>query len=154
MTEQELQAYSERCGAELEEKQRKLKERFGLSGRDPYKLDLDEMVLHIEKEDGRDTSFSVVLIGSLAPVSKNWLWSWANESLNEKVRDRSATLKALYKETGFDIFRAETFKADTGLAQDLSALAIHHLGAEGLYRVKGGEDQDGQVMIYLALLPL
>jgi hypothetical protein len=154
MTEQELQAYTERCGAELEEKQKALKERYRLSGRDPYALDLDKMVLHIKKEDGEELSFSVVLIGSLAPVSRNWLWAWANESLSEKVRDRSASLKALYKETGFDIFRADTFKADTGLAQDLSALAIHHLDAEGLYRVNGGEDQDGQVMIYLALTSL
>ena len=128
-----------------------LKIQYGLSGHDPYELDLENLVLRINKEDGTEISFAVVLIGSLAPVSKNWLWAWANESLDEKVRDSSASFKSLYEETGFDIFRAGTFKADTGLAQDLSALAIHKLGAEGLYKVPGGEDQDGQVMIYLAL---
>ncbi len=154
MTEQELQLFTDRCVDELEAKQKSLKDHYGLTGRDSYELDLEERIITIRKEDGSQLRFSVILIGSLAPVSRNWLWAWSNESLNEKVRDGSAALKALYKETGFDIFRAGTFKADTGLAQELSALAVHQLGADGFYRVPGGEDQDGRVMIYMALFSL
>ncbi len=153
MTERELQMYADRCSIELEKKQKQLKADFGLSGQDEYVLDLDSRILRFEKDSVLRCQFSVIVIGSLAPVSKNWLWGWANESLREEFRERAAVLNALYDETGFDIFKVGTFKADANLARELSALAVHSLDAAGLYRVPGGEDQDGQVQIYLALFP-
>jgi hypothetical protein len=151
MTEQELQQYADRCFSALGGKQKVLQKKYGLTGKDHYELDLDNRTLCFEK-DGKVTScFNCIVIGSLAPVSKNWLWGWANESLNQPMRDKGAALKALYDETGFDLFRTGTFKADSGLAGELSALAVHHLGAEGLYKVPGGKDQDQDVVVYLAL---
>ena len=153
MTEKELQIYADRCNDELEKKQKQLKAYFGLSGQDEYVLDLGNRTLRFEKDGVLRCQFSVIVIGSLAPVSKNWLWGWANESLSEESRERAAALKVLYDETGFDIFKVGTFKADVNLARELSALSVHHLDAAGLYRVPGGKDQDGQVQIYLALFP-
>ncbi|MDC7220645.1 MAG: hypothetical protein PQJ59_11985 [Spirochaetales bacterium] len=153
MTEQELQAYAERCSDKLDSKQKKLRDKYGLSGRDEYRLDLETRQLVFEKDGKEFCRFTIIIIGSLAPVSKNWLWGWGNESLSREMRDKSALLKGLYEETGFDLFRTATFKADPNLARELAALAVHHLGAEGLYRVPGGKDQTGDIMIYLALYP-
>ncbi|MDC7223591.1 MAG: hypothetical protein PQJ60_07595 [Spirochaetales bacterium] len=153
MTEKELQAYADRCSDELEDKQKELQKKYELTGRNSYELDWERMVLRIETGPEVFREFAVILIGSLAPVSKNWLWAWANESLDSAVRDRSARLKALYDETGFDLFRTGTFKADGNLAREISALAVHHLGAAGLYRVPGGKDQDKNILIHMALFP-
>ena len=153
MTEIELQDYADRCAAELDRKQDLLRKTYGLGGFDEYVLDLEKGMLHFDKAGERACRFSTVLIGSLAPVSKNWLWGWANESLSGTIRERASRLKALYDKTGFDIFRAGTFKADGNLARELSALAVDFLGAAGIYRVPGGDDQGQNIQIYLALFP-
>lgn len=146
MTGEEIKKWTDKCLDELEAKQRKLKEEFGLGDLDGYHLDRKEAVLIFEKEGTPVCSFRVVPVGSLVPKNENWLWGWANKSLPGPMRETSGELKGLREETGFNLFEIESFKADKSLAQELTALAVHYLGADGFYRVIGD-----QTILYLAL---
>ncbi|MDC7231641.1 MAG: hypothetical protein PQJ58_00290 [Spirochaetales bacterium] len=146
MTGEELKSWTETCLDELEIKLKNLKDKFGLGSLDGYHLDTDKGLLIFEKDGKPACSFKALAIGTLVPDQQNWLWGWANRSLPEEMRNASGELKGLREETGFNIFEIESFKADTALAQELSALAVHVLGADGLYRVIGD-----QTVLYLAL---
>lgn len=146
MTGEEIKKWTEKCLEELEVKQKKLKEDFGLGDLDGYQLDREKAVLVFEKEGQPVCSFKVIPIGSLVPDRENWLWGWANKSLSEHMRDMAGELKGLREETGFNLFEIESFKADRALAQELSALAVHYLGADGFYRVSGDK-----TVLYLTL---
>ena len=144
MTERELQEYADRCGGELDRKQKSLRETYGLGGHGEYYLDQDKRELRFEKDGSPVSLFTVTVIGSLAPVSKNWLWGWANESLGANIREDSSRLKGLQEKTGFDIFSAGTFRADGNLAREISALAVDYLNAAGVYRVPAGRTRTAE----------
>ncbi len=146
VTGEEIKVWTEKCLDELETKQNDLRDRFGLGEMDSYSLDREKGVLVFEKQGEPVYSFKAVPVGTLVPDNQNWLWGWANESLPEKMREASAKLKDLHQETGFALFAIEAFKGDRTLAQEFSALAVHYLAADGLYRVSGES-----TILYLAL---
>lgn len=146
MTGKELQNWTETCLDELEKKQGNLKKEFALGEQDSYHLNREDGILIFEQEGNPSCSFKAVPIGSLVPERENWMWAWANASLTPSMRKAAEELKGLRDETGFGIFEIESFKADRTLAQELSALSVHYLGARGLYRVI-----TDQTVLYLAL---
>lgn len=146
MTGNEIKEWTNACLDELDGKLKDLKDKFGLGSLDSYHLDTDRSLLIFEKDEKAVCSFKVIPIGTLVPDQQNWLWGWANKSLPAHMREAGGKLKGLRQKTGFGIFEIESFKADKTLAQELSALSIHFLGADGLYRVIGDH-----TILYLAL---
>ena len=78
--------------------------------------------------------FPITAIGTHSAERQTWLWAWANDSCPSAAREASAAIKSLYDLTGFKVFDDIGIDASSGDAQDLSACAIHALGAIGLYR--------------------
>lgn len=67
------------------------------------------------------------------------MWGWANNSLIPARRERASALKALADQTGEGLFaRPGLFPIkDEPMAWDLSAIAVRHLGALGVFRAHG-----------------
>jgi sarcosine oxidase delta subunit len=93
-----------------------------------------------------DSIFGMTAIGTYSADYNSWLWAWANESFPAVARTASARLQSLYKVTGFRVFIDPGSKVSSADAEDFTALAVHILGAIGLFRCPS----DGPVL-YLAV---
>lgn len=127
------------CRAELESRQAAF-----VATLDPqaqWSYDLDSGRLRVGAAD-----FPITAIGTHNPDRQTWLWAWANESFPDAARDASAAIRSLFELTGFRVFADPGIGASSGDAQDLSACAIHTLGAIGLFRCPGNE-----ATLYLAV---
>ena len=81
----------------------------------------------------------VTPIGSWSAASDTWQWGWANPSIVEPGRSKARRLRGLYDATdGLECFHSELFECDEGMAWQLAALAVDHLGAVGCYAAPSG----------------
>ena len=93
-----------------------------------------------------------VFIGSYGHVSQTWKWSWSGDDLPEQDRAKSIKVRELAQITGVDAFDIDsTQEADENLCLYFSAMAVHHLKADGFYRVFNDECQTS---FFLALLDM
>lgn len=120
---------------DLRAKQATLQNVYGLGKFDRYDRDGDEGVIRFSNAgDDRTLVADATDIGSYSCETRTWMWAWANDSVSESGRAKSARLKTLADLTGMGLFREAHFDADEYLAWELAAAAVHHLGAVGCYR--------------------
>ena len=124
--------------AELEQKQARLEERFGLGHYGQYRADLETGTLRFLDENGHDrVRASVAPAGVHLTEKKIWQWLWSSQQLPEAIRQRAARLKELEAITDISIFGQNSFSADAGMADELIAMAVRYLGGRGMYRAPG-----------------
>jgi hypothetical protein len=129
MTDAAFAAFVARCRAELAEKQTKFQRR--IEGSSTWSYDLQRGELRVGA-----VPFPIAPIGTLNASYGTWLWAWwANDSLPEVARTRALGIQALQTTTGFQVFVIQGLPTSPGEANDLTALAVHQLGAVGVFRV-------------------
>ena len=130
MTDDEFAAFLDSCRSELATKQTAFANSLPDDAEWFYDLDVD--LLRIGAHEYRITA-----IGTHNQELQTWLWAWANDTFPESARSASSKIKSLFGITGFNVFTDDGINATSRDAQDLSACAIHVLGASGLYRCPG-----------------
>lgn len=115
------------CRAELADKQRRFNERIAGAARWYY--DMSNCSLNIG-----DERFGMTPIGTHSGEHQTWLWAWANEDFPAVAREASRGLQSLHALTGFRVFIDPGIAASAADAEDFTALAVHQLGAIGLFR--------------------
>ena len=143
MTDEAFHDLLSQCRAELQSKQDAFID--SVQQGQWWHYDLDQETLSIGSQ-----TFRITVIGSFDNEDQSWLWAWANDSFPQAARDSSAKIKQLHESTRFQVFLDAGTDATSADAQDLSALAIHWLGADGLFRVPGKE---GPTMYFAVYLP-
>lgn len=92
---------------------------------------------------------SRVFIGSYELRAGTWKWAWSNDSLPEECKVTSEKIRELADITGDAIFAVDSEQqADENLCMYLSAMAVHHLNADGFCRLLNEKFQNA---FYLAL---
>lgn len=127
MSDEEFFAFLSACQRELEERQVRFQQRIHAAPRWHY--DLADTTLTVG-----NLRFRMTPIGTFSETYQTWLWAWANEDFPESARVSSRRIQELHAVTGFRVFLDPGIEASRADAQDLSALAIHQLGAIGLFR--------------------
>jgi hypothetical protein len=61
--------------------------------------------------------------------------------MTESVRNDSLMLKGLKKITGYDIFENPYLECDETMAYELTAFAVEHLSAKGMYISPNGKNK-------------
>jgi hypothetical protein len=130
MSDEQFSAFIAVCRDELTRLQSQFQERIRGSGQWFYNL--SDCTLRIG-----DISFPITPIGTHSPERQSWLWAWANEEFPLRAREASKSIRALQTLTGFRAFTSPSIGASDSEAQDLAALAVHCLGAIGIFRVPG-----------------
>ena len=119
----------------LRRKQAALEERFGLGTYARWHHDGEAGTLTFSNDDGADiVEARTTEIGTYSLNSRTWMWAWANNSVTDAQRAKSARLKGLFDVTGMRLFHEAHFDADEFLAWELAALGVHHLNSLGCYR--------------------
>ena len=140
LTDEEFFAFLQACRAELTAKQERFQERVARASR--WQYELADGTLSLDGE-----IFPITAVGTHSAEHGTWLWAWANDSFPPQAREASRRIQALYDRTRFQVFLDEGMPAESIDAQDVTAMAIHELGAIGMYRVPR---KDGPTL-YLAV---
>ena len=137
MTDEEFQNYLDSTFEEMEEKQNKLEQVFGLGHFDRYELDPDEETIFFSADGKNGVKAKFIPIGTYSLENESWMWGWHNSAFTDGLREKSGKLKALADITGIEMFENPTAGADEEMAWEMAAMSLHVLDADGLYRVPG-----------------
>lgn len=77
-----------------------------------------------------DISFS----GTLSTKSNTWMWAWANESLTETIKTKSAVIREIGFDSGFQKLACGIWPADEYDGWEMTAVLAKELQAIGAYR--------------------
>lgn len=73
-------------------------------------------------------------VGSLSKISKTWLWSWANPSILENVKNEIYQVKEFGEQLGLKELTTAKWKADEIDAWAMTNITGRILEAKGAYR--------------------
>ncbi|EJQ77011.1 DUF6882 domain-containing protein [Bacillus toyonensis] len=147
MTDEQFDKFLDYCYENLAEKQKKLLQEYAIGTFDEYWYDQEESILQFKSNNQVKLEFNVIFIGSWSKKSDSWMWSWANKSMTDNVRNNSLKIKELQQLTGFDIFANPSFECNESTAHELTAFAVEHLQAKGMYI-----SPNGQTELYMAIM--
>lgn len=134
------------CVTEVERKNQKLADEFGLGSFERW--DIDQEIGELAFSDGGITKLvcSVTLLGSFSDSSETWMWGWANPSLLEPLTRDTNALREYGEQNEIEDLVGEKVSATEGEAWALSALSCRILDGLGLYR---GPTGNGFVVMML-----
>lgn len=123
---------------ELKAKQSALHRSLGLLSFDRYALDqrAQRLVLSNDGDPRRQLIARVQVVGSVAPSGpdgSSWLWSWANDSIHAAAKARLSEVRDYGQARGWASFTAPRWGASEVDGWEMTAIAVHVLGARGAY---------------------
>jgi hypothetical protein len=133
MDEKQFEEFRIKCYDELINKQNTLIKEYDLGSFDEYWLDQTTETLQFKNEGKVELEFPIIEIGSWSANKNTWMWAWANNSVTDSLRKKAERLKELTKITNNLAFETEAFEAEEIIAHELTALAVHHFDAIGMY---------------------
>jgi len=133
MSKKEYETFLDSCYEELRKKQDVLINEYDMGSFEEFWFDQETKTLQFKTGGEVKLEFYVVLIGSWSAKSNTWMWAWANESVVDEMRAESSRIKELAVVTGNEIFEMTNFAADEYNAHEFVSMAVHHLGALGMY---------------------
>jgi hypothetical protein len=139
MTDTEFDAFLDNCYQALQSKQSLLLKKYRVGKFEDYWFDQETESLQFKNAGKVKLEFTIVPIGSWSAKSHSWMWAWANRSLTDSLRSQSEVIKGLAAHTGYGIFENEAFEAEESMAHELTAMAVFHLNALGMYIVPSGD---------------
>jgi hypothetical protein len=118
----------------LEEQQRILTRDFKLGDHERWDYDQDRGQLTFSNQGKVALICDILFVGSFSKVTGTWLWSWANESVEEKLKAPLLELCEFGEEQGFERLAGAYWEAAEEDAWEMTAVAARFLGAIGAYR--------------------
>ncbi len=76
----------------------------------------------------------VEFVGSISTRSDTWLWAWANDSVDEKVKARICRVREYGEEHGVPQLTTDQWHAHEVDGWEMTSIAGYLLGAKGSYR--------------------
>ncbi|WP_297571708.1 DUF6882 domain-containing protein [uncultured Deefgea sp.] len=157
MTDDEFYAFIDASFAELEQKQAMLSASYSLgSGLGRWWFDQANGKLQFfDAADQLEVEVEVIEIGSYSAKNNTWKWAWSNAAGLPALRERSAKIKELATLTGNALFDFDyVFEiGDEAMAWELTAMAVHLLGALGCYKAATTNNGDATFLAIMALKP-
>lgn len=139
MTDEEFEQFLDVALDELDQKQEALKASFGLGRYSRFWFDQPHGTLEFRDAAGvLKVVAGVIPVGSHSRRNKTWTWAWANDVMLPAMKKAAEPLRELTAVTGLKAFSNGTIPVeDDEMAWELTAMAIHHLGAIGAYKAPG-----------------
>ena len=135
MNDHQLDRYLDQCCQWLEQRQQYFVREFDGFGCQAVAIDLDRGLFEMHNRLGYQVSAQIVPIGSYSLLDGTWRWAWADPDISKPLQIHSGQLQDLARITGLKLFEAAAFQADESLTHELTALACHHVDAQGCYRL-------------------
>jgi hypothetical protein len=121
--------------AYLVARQESLKVDFGLSWHERWDWDADQGQIVFSDAGRPRVVAQVQLVGSVSRKSGTWLWSWANDSIQPKLRRDLPEVRRFGEHRGIWQLTTAKWEADEGDGWEMTAIAAYVLQARGAYRM-------------------
>ena len=89
----------------------------------------------------------IQFVGSISKIGGTWCWSWANVTIDDRVKSRILEVRRYGKERGIDKLTTPCWDADEVDGWEMTSISARLLGAKGAYRTPG----DRRTFMYLIM---
>ena len=123
--------------SDVMESQAFMSREFGLNDCEQYWLDQETGSLTFIHEGFPAVIAKIQCVGSVSTRETDWLWSWANSSFLEQVKDQMHVVKAYGHKEGFTTLTTDGIKCEQDIDQigwQLTSVTHKLLDAKGAYR--------------------
>ena len=131
--------------AEFESRAMRLNEEYKL-GRYSWHLDQGTGKLTFSQDGVTKVIADVQIVGSYSTYSHTWMWSWANNYVDEKMKKDIGRVKAYGESHRYKDLIAAKWECDEEYAATMTAAAGYLLKSKGAYR---GPIEDGYVFMLI-----
>ncbi|EKE77799.1 DUF6882 domain-containing protein [Gallaecimonas xiamenensis] len=76
----------------------------------------------------------VQFVGSVSTTSNTWLWSWANSTVRDNVKDQMHIVRDFGERSGFAALTTDKWEADEVDGWEMTSITAWLLNAKGAYR--------------------
>ena len=123
--------------AYLQQRQDQLSDKFDLNRFDRYEWDLRTGQLNFSDHAQRRVAAEIQMVGSISTRNHSWLWSWANPSVPEPVRQRVREVREYGETHRYLNLASAAWAAEEADGWEMTAITAYLLGAAGAYRAPG-----------------
>ncbi|MCI5064119.1 hypothetical protein MRY87_00185 [bacterium] len=88
----------------------------------------------------------IQFVGSVSSISKTWLWSWANSTVVDSVKDQISKVRHLGNSRDFWKLTKAKWQADEIDGWEMTSVAAFVLKAKGAY--KSPDDNGAAFMVF------
>ncbi|MFG0315684.1 MAG: DUF6882 domain-containing protein, partial [Planctomycetota bacterium JB042] len=111
---------------------------WGLGEARRWDFDQADGILRFTFDDGKVVEAAAQIVGSHVPTRRNWLWAWANDSIEAPLAEHARLVRAFGEEHGIREFCRANVECSEKAAWRLTAVALRLAGAQGAYRGPAG----------------
>lgn len=123
------------CHEALHAKQDALDAQYTLGRHKRWDYDQETASLVFSNDGVPAIVADVEFIGSISTQSNTWRWAWANFNNLPNVRSRIAAVRDFGEEQGYPRLTVPQWAAEEVDGWEMAGIAVHVLGARGVYRV-------------------
>ncbi|WP_372831458.1 DUF6882 domain-containing protein [Pontibacterium sp.] len=120
----------------LTERQDALMRDYKLGEHQRFEWDQSSGVLTFSNNGVPAVRAKIQFVGSVSILSKTWLWSWANPSVDQTVKDQMEWVKGYGEERNFIALTNEQWEGDDDDGWEMTCVAALVLNAQGAYRTE------------------
>lgn len=118
----------------LQSRQDRLFAEYHLGDYGRYDWDQETGVLSFSREGHVALVADFQMVGSTSTMSNTWLWSWANPSIDERVKHRLRDVRKFGDHHRYLKLSCAKWAAEEVDGWEMTSIAARILGAEGAYR--------------------
>ena len=120
--------------AYLQTRQDQLLAQYGIGSYPRYDWDQETGQLIFSDNGQARVIADIQFVGSVSPQSHTWLWSWANQSIQESVKGRVRTVRTYGDDHRFLKLSSACWAADEADGWDMTAICAYLTSAAGAYK--------------------
>lgn len=76
----------------------------------------------------------VQFVGTISTKSNTWLWSWANSTVLDNVKDQMNNIKTFGEKHGYEALTTDKWEGDEIDGWEMTSITAQILNAKGAYR--------------------
>lgn len=100
-----------------------------------YVIDQESATIQFLDKGTPKLSASIQIVGSLSNSTQTWLWSWANNHVLAKAKDKMPIIHEYGQENGYEKLTHDKWTGDEVDGWEMTAIAAYLFQAQGAYRV-------------------
>ncbi len=118
----------------LSAKQDAIMDEYKIGEHERFDWDQENGTLVFSNDGIKAVIAKVQFVGSVSTKSNTWLWSWANSSVLNNVKDQMYKVKEFGQSKGFDALINDKWSADEVDGWEMTSITSYILNAKGAYR--------------------
>lgn len=133
----EFEILSKRAYEYLNEQQKIVEETYGIHSYENWFYDQETGILTFSNSENQNKIVEIQYeeVGSISKISKTWLWSWANQHLDPKIKTEIEAVKNYGEANFLEPLTKRKWFGDEYDGWEMTAISAYLMKAKGAYRL-------------------